>query len=56
MSNDQKYLEAILEKIAAHERDKETQRARDHAERQQERRKYLAKPELHTSFSLLEQS
>lgn len=54
MTEDEKYLRTVLEKIAQHERDKETQRARNHAHTQNERRRYLQAPEPITAFSQLE--
>lgn len=54
MTEDEKYLRTVLEKIAQHERDKETQSARYRAHEQQERRKYRAEPEVITAFSELE--
>lgn len=55
MTDDEKYLRAVLEKIAQNELDKETQRARNHAHTQNERRKYKADAEPITAFSQLQE-
>lgn len=55
MTEDEKYLRTLLEKIAQHERDKETQRARNHAHTQNERRRYLQIPEPVTAFSQIQE-
>ncbi len=55
MTEDEKFLRDLLEKIAAHERAKETAAARYHAHAQNERRKYLSQPELVSAFSQLQE-
>lgn len=52
--SDQQYLESILAKMAEHARTKEMQAARYHAHAQNERRRFLASPEVVTAFAILE--
>ncbi len=54
MSEDERYLRTVLEKIEQHRRDQETQAARNHAHIQNERRKYKADPEPVSAFAQLE--